>query len=39
MVGCLEAGREEGRGCLDNRWSEGLAAECEVTGRNKGGRG
>ena len=39
MVGCLEAEREEGRGCLDNRWSEGLAAECKVTGRNKGWKG
>ena len=39
MVGCLEARREEGRGCLDDGRSEGLAAECKVTGRDKGGRG
>ena len=39
MVGCLEAGREEGGGCLDDRQSEGLAAECEVTGRDEGRRG
>ena len=39
MVGCLEAEREEGGGCLDDRWLEGLAAEHVVTGRDKGRRG
>ena len=39
MVGCLEAKREEGGGCLDDRRLEGLAAEHEVTGRDKGRRG
>ena len=39
MVGHLEAGREEGGGCLDKGWSEGLAAKRKVTGRDKSGRG
>ena len=39
MVGHLEAGREEGGGCVDGGRLEGLAAEREVTGRDKGRRG